>query len=192
MRRSAHAGAVPAGDSCPSCGRFIGPADACPYCGTDSARNPLLRLLRRVAVVLALAGLAALYATASCRERPAVPVGRITPMMNFAYAAVRGAVEREAYVSREGREVDYVSFVLDDGTGRIRVAAYDEAARELAGSGRLPRRGDLLEARGSLAVPAGAMPRLRLAAAGELRLLQSGGAAAGPRARRGAAGGRGR
>jgi ribosomal protein L32 len=46
---------------CPSCGRFIGPAMSCPYCGADAAGRMPLRVCRWLAVLLGVGGLALLY-----------------------------------------------------------------------------------------------------------------------------------
>lgn len=162
------------GDHCPSCERFIGPADSCPYCGEDSARSPALRRLRTAALLLAFLGLACLYLMATHRELPVVDIQQITPMMNFAYVRVVGRVVREPRViTRDGR-VDYCSFMIDDGTGTLRVQAYRRAAERLAGENRLPREGALVDVAGSLSVAAEDAPKLRLQVVEQLRVLTEG------------------
>jgi len=163
-------------DFCPVCERFIGPADVCPYCGEDSARPPVWRWMKRGAWLLALIGLAWLYAAARGRNLEAVQIGRITPMMNFAYVRVTGTVVTRPYVARGDGGVEYLSFVLNDGTGRLRVAAYGDVARELAGEDRLPKRDDEVEVAGSLRITAGDRIRLRVQAADQLRSSGAGGA----------------
>jgi hypothetical protein len=155
---------------CPSCERFIGPAGVCPYCGADSARRPLLRHLRVAALALAVAGLAGLLATAVRREAPAVGIGAISPAMNFASVRVAGKVLSEPRVLREAGRVDYVSWTLDDGTGQVRVQADGAVALALAQTARIPRKGDRVEAAGTLNVSSEGLPRLRLQAAEQLRL----------------------
>jgi hypothetical protein len=147
---------------CPSCERFIGPADECPYCNADSARAPALRVLRYAALALAVPGLFFLYLMARGTDVPLVRIGDVNPLMNFAYVRVAGAVERDAYVGKDGDTVDYVSFLVSDGTGKLRVAAYDDVARGLARESRLPRAGDRVESAGSLSVAADGRTRLRL------------------------------
>ena len=159
------------GDLCPSCDRFIGPADRCPYCGEASAKSPFIRRLRVGAVLLSFLGLGLLFLMATRRELPIVPVGTIDPMMNFAYVRVVGSVERDPRIIRRDGQVDYLSFPVDDGTGWIRVQAYSAAARRLVEQDRVPRRGMLVDVAGSLSVGAEGSPRLRLSAIDQLNIL---------------------
>ncbi len=160
------------GDCCPSCERFIGPADRCPYCGEDSARSPALRRLRLAAFLLAFLGLGGLYLMVTHRELPVVSVDSITPMMNFAYVRVVGRVVREPRVlTREDGRVDYCSFLIDDGTGALRVQAHRRAAQRLAEENRLPGEGMLVDVAGSLSVAAEDVPKLRVQVVEQLRIL---------------------
>jgi len=155
---------------CPSCERFIGPADVCPYCGTGSARTPVLRLLRAAALLLSFLGLAFLYLMSAHREIPLVAVADISPFMNFARVRVAGTVTRAPYVPRRDGAVDYLFFTLDDGSGLIRVAAQDRVARRLVEGGLLPGAGSSAEASGSLSVSAEGDPKLRLHRAEDLKV----------------------
>ncbi|MCE9615461.1 MAG: hypothetical protein K8T26_14415 [Lentisphaerae bacterium] len=161
----------PRGDHCPSCERFIGPSDHCPYCGEASARAPVLRRLRAAALLLAFGGLAFLYLMVNRRDLPVVRVDAITPMMNFAYVRVVGRVVHEPRLSDREGSVDYCSFLVDDGSGALRVQAYRGAAHELAANGSLPHQGELVDVAGSLMVTADDTPRLRLQAVEQLRIL---------------------
>ena len=93
------------------------------------------------ALLLAVIGLVFLYLMSARTEVPVILVSDITPMMNFAHVRVTGTVERAAYVSRHEGEIDYLSFSVDDGSGRLRIAAYGHVAQTLAESGRVPKRG---------------------------------------------------
>ena len=161
------------GDLCPSCERFIGPADRCPYCGEASAKSPFIRGLRIAALVLAVLGLALLFRMASQRELPVQAVGAVNPMMNFAFVRVIGTVRYDARVIERGGTVDYVSFPVDDGTGRIRVQVYARAAQRLVAEDRVPRRGQVVDVAGSLNISAEGMPRLRLATPAQLKVLSA-------------------
>jgi len=157
---------------CPSCERFIGPADACPYCGADSARGPALRRLRYAAALVAVLGLAGLIATAVRSDPPAIKIGGISPAMNFAYVRIAGRVVKEPTVLREGGEVDYVSLTVGDGTGQVRVQADGPVALALERGGGIPARGARVEVVGSLSVSAGGPPRLRLQSVRQLRIVE--------------------
>jgi hypothetical protein len=147
---------------CPSCERFIGPADVCPYCDADSARPPILRVLRWMAFVLAVGGLIFLYAAARAKEVSVVTISHITPMMNFAQVQIAGTVQKDAYVGRTNGAVDYVSFIVNDGSGELRVVAYDSVAKDLERKSLIPRKGDIVEVHGSLTATADNKPKLRI------------------------------
>jgi hypothetical protein len=157
---------------CPSCERFIGPADVCPYCDADSARPPILRVLRWMAFVLAVGGLVFLYAAAKAREVSVVEISHITPMMNFAQVQIAGTVQKDAYVGRTNGVVDYVSFIINDGSGELRVVAYNNIARNLEKKSLIPRKGDVVEANGSISATADNKPKLRIISAEKLRIRE--------------------
>lgn len=150
------------GDICPSCERFIGPALTCPYCEMDSAGSATLRSLRLGAMVLAVVGLGFLYLMATRTEIPIIRVDSLTPMMNFAQIRIVGEVERDAYIARENGEVDYLSFSVNDGSGRLRVAAYDDVARAIVEKGIAPKKGMRVDVAGSVSIPAGRKQKLRM------------------------------
>lgn len=147
---------------CPSCERFIGPAEECPYCNADAAVNPMLKLLRRGSVVLALAGLAGLYVMAVSRRPASIRAIDISPRMNYAHAIASGTVVANSRVREGSGQSAYVSFMVDDGTGRIRVFATGNGARELIEQGRIPRKGNTVQVIGQLNLAAGRLPQLRL------------------------------
>ena len=164
--------AKPRGDICPSCDRFIGTKDVCPYCDADSAKSPLLKHLRYAALILALLGLGLLYLMSIRREIPLTRIEEITPMMNFAYVRIAGKVPRPPYIAKKKGEVDYLSFLVDDGTGELRVAVYREAARVLVAEQRVPTRGAMVDVAGSLSVPADGRRKLTLQVPGHLKLQE--------------------
>lgn len=159
---------------CPSCERFIGPADHCPYCGADAAGTWSLRLLRYGALTLAVGGVVFLVLAARGRTAPMVQASDVTPLMNFAYVRVQGTVVRDAYLGRNDGRVDYLSFALDDGSARIRVKAYGDTARDLHEQGMAPGKGDRVEATGNLSVSWSRDPALRLQAVEQLRPIEAG------------------
>ena len=146
---------------CPACSRFIGPADTCPYCDADSARKPVLRALRAAAFVLAFGGLAFLYLSAAHREIPLIKASSISPGMNFALVRMSGEVTRSPYIAREKGTANYLSFLLDDDSGQIRVVASGAIAGYLASNERICA-GDIVNVIGTLNVSAGSQPKLRL------------------------------
>jgi hypothetical protein len=160
------------GAYCPSCERYIGPADVCPYCDADSAKNPALNVLKYGAVLLALTGLAFLYFMTTCRQLPVLKIAGITPMMNFAMVRVNGTVEKDAYVSGRKGRVESVSFTIDDGSGRLRMTAYGTVAQAVVDGEKVPSRGSKVDVTGSLNVAADGNVKLVLRSADELRIAE--------------------
>ena len=108
-------------DHCPSCQRYAGAADNCPYCDEEIIKPCSIRFLRHASLILGIIGVAFLLLMSRNRELPIIQVADITPTMNFARIRVKGRVERTPYVSKKEGVVNYLSFLLDDGTGTMLV-----------------------------------------------------------------------
>lgn len=147
---------------CPACERFIGPLDVCPYCDCPTERQAGLRLLRALAILLAVGGLLLLAFAVRQPAVPAVSAGAILPSMNFARVRVAGALASAPRSGRSRSGSAWVNFTLEDGTGRLRVAAFGETAERLlpvladAGTGAVCR------AEGWLSIRAGQLPSLQI------------------------------
>jgi len=139
------------GALCPVCNRYIGPAAKCPYCSSDAVKSPLMRTIKVIAVFMATAGLFLLYLTAKHREPPLISISAITPVMNFAHIRIAGEVRKKPYI---GRDNEYLSFRVFDGSGSLQVAAYRETAKALIEGDLLPNAGDFVEVRGNLSASA--------------------------------------
>lgn len=149
--------------ACRACDRYIGAVNVCPYCDEQVVRPRPVRVLRLSALVLATGGLILLILIAGMRDLTTVQVGSLTSLMNHATVRICGTVERDPYVGHddEGR-IDYTSFRVHDGSGWIRVAAYDATARALADAGSIPSRGTRVAASGKLQFSGAGEPKLRL------------------------------
>ena len=156
---------------CPSCERFIGAADVCPYCGTDSARNPILRKLRYAAFLLGIVGLFFLYMMATHKGIPVIEINEITPMMNFAHVRVIGIVERSAYIAKKAGRVNYLSFSVNDGSGALRIAAYRNVSQKLVEKNLVPPKGVKVDVSGSLSVSAEGKIKLILQTTNQLHVV---------------------
>lgn len=153
----------PADVDCGCCSRFIGPELTCPYCGADAERRAPLRLLRILAVALAVGGLAALALQARHTPLPLVRAADLRPGMAMANVRMSGTAATAPRTIDEHGRPDFVSFDLDDGSGRVTVAASRDVARALAGNvAALPRRGDRVEVSGRLSLTPDRQPRLYL------------------------------
>lgn len=147
---------------CPSCERFIGPADTCPYCDADSARPRSLRWLRWSALGFGVIGVAVLVVTARWREVPHVRPGGLKRTMQFAKVRMTGTVERNAFVGEKSGQVDYMAFTIVDGTQSVRVAAYDETAVAMVRARQVPKAGERVTAEGSIVTGRDGRMRMRI------------------------------
>ncbi len=145
---------------CGSCGRYIGPVVACPYCGAESAGRLPLRMLHWIAILLGVAGLAALYATARQRTPDDLHPAQITSAMNFARVWMEGEVTRSAPRANAAGRAPSLSFTLGGDGGETIVTATGPVAATLREQGLLPARGDHVRVLGRLSVAAGEKPRL--------------------------------
>jgi DNA/RNA endonuclease YhcR with UshA esterase domain len=134
---------------CPSCGRYAGPYEACPYCGARLAGRMPVRLIKVVAILLATVGLVLLWFAATRAEVDLIQIGQAGATMNMAYVRLEGRCTREPTYDPES---DYLSFWLEDDTGEIRVSAYRAETRQLIEQGRVPALGDVVEVAGTLRV----------------------------------------
>jgi len=134
---------------CPSCGRYVGPYEACPYCGARIGGRVSVRAVKIAAIVLATVGLAALWLAATHSEVPLVPIGQAGATMNMAYVRVQGRVIRSpSYYADSG----YLAFTIADESGQMRVSAYRHEAEALRSGGRVPALGDWVSVEGTLRV----------------------------------------
>ena len=134
---------------CPSCGRYIGPRDACPYCAARTTGRMSIRAVKLAAVTLATLGLALLWFAATRADVPVVAIGRIDAAMNLAYVRVAGRCKD---VPSYDPQTGYLSFWVKDETGEIHVASYRAETEVLMEEGRVPALGDRVAVAGTLRV----------------------------------------
>jgi len=134
---------------CPSCTRYVGPYEACPYCGARMQGRVPMQLLKLAAALLATVGLFVLWYVATRVEVPTVAIGQVDAGMNLAYVRVDGRCTRSpSYDPQTG----YLSFWLGDGTGELRVASYRAGSQRLIEEQRVPALGDRIAVAGTLRV----------------------------------------
>lgn len=155
---------------CPSCKRFIGPVATCPYCDAGATENGLFRRLRYAALLLGTIGLLFLYLMVAHQGTPLIRIGSVTPMMNFARVRVVGTVAGKPYIRPQIGKASYVSFVVNDGTGDLRVKAYREVAQALCDGKLVPSAGTMIELEGQLRVDADKMAALLLSSTGQVHI----------------------
>jgi DNA/RNA endonuclease YhcR with UshA esterase domain len=134
---------------CPSCGRFVGPYEVCPYCGARQAPRLSLRAVKWGAILLATVGLALLWIAAARAPLPHISIQQAAATMNFAYVEIAGQVVRSPTYNPNSRSL---SFTVDDGTGQMRVWAFRDVVDKLRAAGRIPGLGDRVTVAGTLRV----------------------------------------
>ncbi len=158
--------------TCSSCGRFVGALTRCPHCGARVNKRLSVRATRYAAVFMSVVGLILLYWMAVSSKIQTVKISDISPTMNFAYVRVEGRVTGEPRVFKENGKARSLRFDVDDGTGEIRVSAYQTQARELLERDILPHAGDHVSVAGSLNVSADDRLMLRIQAADQVTLTR--------------------
>ena len=134
---------------CPSCGRYVGPYEACPYCGARLAGRMPVRAVKIAAILLTTVGLVVLWFAATRAQVPLIQIAQAGATMNMAYVRLEGRCTR---VPSYNPESDYLSFWIDDGTGEIRVSAYRAETRQIIERVLVPALGDVVEVAGTLRV----------------------------------------
>lgn len=134
---------------CPSCGRFVGPYETCPYCGARQAPRVSLRAVKWAAILLATGGLALLWVAAVRLPLPHISIGQASATMNFAYVEIAGQVVRGPTYNPDSQSL---SFTVADDTGEMRVWAFRDVVENLCAAGRVPGLGDRVNVAGTLRV----------------------------------------
>ncbi len=134
---------------CPSCGRYVGPYEACPYCGARLTGRTSIRIVKIAAVALATVGLALLWLAATRAEVPQVTINQAGATMNMAYVRVKGHCTRAATYDPES---EYLGFWIEDDTGEMHISSYQAETRQIIEQNRVPALGDLVEVAGTLRV----------------------------------------
>lgn len=143
----------PQGDGsalCPACRRFIGTALVCPYCEAEVPDAGWKRALRYGALAMAVTGVGFLYWMARAGELVVTPIEALDSTLKYAVVRIAGEVVRPPYVARSRGPSAYLSFVVSDGSGEVRVSAYGRTAEKVLDEQRLPSRGDRVEVTGAV------------------------------------------
>ncbi len=136
----------PAETLCPSCGKFVGAYEKCPYCGTALQKRMSIIFFKRAALVLAIGGLALLWFTATKIKIPVVRIADINARMNNAVVEVKGKVTRVSIMGRDG-----IGFDVDDGSEQLRAQAF-RGLDKMRESGNVPQVGDEVSVVGSIQI----------------------------------------
>jgi len=144
---------------CPSCGRFIGPYERCPYCGREIQKRLSIKFMKIGSLFMAVIGLAFLYLAAINKELPLIKVSEVKPTMNFAYVRVAGRAVNDAYINDYGGFSCIINDSEDgkDLSSNIKIKAYSDIAKSLKERNLMPSAGDWVEVAGSLRIREGSV-----------------------------------
>ena len=160
--------------ACPKCGRFVGAATKCPYCGAKVEKRMSLVALRWAAVLLSTVGLVLLWLMARTREPELVRIGDIEATMNFGVVRLAGEVRNDPRPFKNGNGM---SFNVNDGSGSIVVFVDQTQRKAMTEGGLVPRRGDGIDFVAQLQSSAsGSSARIRSLNPSSFRLMRDGGA----------------
>jgi len=137
------------GATCPSCGRFVGPLEKCPYCGASVKKRIPIGYLRIACLILAVAGVLILVWVAGGTATPLAKIGDIGATMNYAYVRLNGTVTRGPIYDPDAQSIRF--YVADD-TGEIQAGAFRDVTQELLAAGKIPTVGDKITMEGTLRV----------------------------------------
>lgn len=105
---------------CPSCGKFVGAYERCPYCQASMGMRMSLKLVRRISVIGSIVGLIVLYLASRYHEIPLVRIDAIQINNNMALVKLVGTVieiQEDAFKNN-------FKVMLDDGTGRLNLSGF--------------------------------------------------------------------
>ena len=111
---------------CPSCKRFVGPFDECPFCDTPIIRRLSTKLLRYAALIIAILGMFGLviYSTYFFTA-PEVKIKDISPTNNFAVLKISGKVAGVPSYYYNETTGSAIYFNVDDDTGIAPIKIYE-------------------------------------------------------------------
>ncbi len=150
---------------CPSCRRYVGTFERCPYCGARVPKRLAFRMLKWGGLAVAVFGILFLYvdlhsANLVVKVPPTIELGEIEPTMNMAQVYLRGKATFVKYYEDTGF---LGMFVSDDAGNSIFIRAYDGETRRLlemekqrlaegSPEPKFPAVGDIVTIRGQLRV----------------------------------------
>jgi DNA/RNA endonuclease YhcR with UshA esterase domain len=108
-----------------------------------------MRLLKALTVVLALSSVIAFLFASRLNARPLTAISAVSPSMNYAYVRIEGAIT--SYPTHSEKD-GYLSFVVQDKSGEMRVLSYRASTTMLAQENRIPMPGDFVRVEGHLRV----------------------------------------
>ena len=110
---------------CPSCFRFTGTYEKCPYCGAQVYKRLSVRFFRWGSLIFAIVGIILLWAAARGIKAPVVKINTLEPSMSMGFVRVVGKITNEPALHPEWKSL-YLR--VTDGSGEVSVNAFSEVA----------------------------------------------------------------
>ena len=153
---------------CPSCGRFVGAYEKCPYCGAELKKRMSLILWKRIAVFGTLLGLGIIWFAATRMNPTEIQIGEIGETYNNAQVTIQGVVISRRLDEDKGS----ISLVIADKSGSIQARSFS-ALPKFKELGNIPEVGDLISTVGTIGVDAVYGTSLSLGLPHRLKILES-------------------
>jgi len=134
---------------CPSCGRFVGAYEKCPYCGATLHKRMSLLIWKRISVGGTILGLLVMWFAATRMTPSLIQIGEIQETYNNAQVTIRGTVVDRRLDPDRGS----ISLTVADESGSIGARSFS-ALPEFKKLGNVPRVGDKIETVGTIQIDA--------------------------------------
>ncbi len=134
---------------CPSCGRFVGAYEKCPYCGAGLHKRMSLLIWKRISVAGTILGLLVMWFAATRMNPSLVQIGEIQETYNNAQITIQGTVVDRRLDSDRGS----ITLTIADDSGSIGARSFS-ALPEFKKLGNIPRVGDKIETVGTVHIDA--------------------------------------
>lgn len=160
----------PVGSMCPSCGRFVGPLEKCPFCGAQIQKRLPLKFLQLACLVLAILGIVILVYAVSGAPTPTTKIGSIDATMNYGYVRLDGTITGGPIYDASAATL---KFYIADDTGELQATTFRDVTRALIAEHKIPSAGDRISVQGTLRIRDDATS-LAVASADKLELTSPG------------------
>lgn len=143
---------ITAETTCPSCGRYAGSYETCPYCHASIKTRMSLKIIKRLAIIGSIAGLVLLYFGVQNKQIPQVQIGSLDLRYNMAIAQFEGTVSD----LKIDEQKDTFRIWLDDGTGQAVLSGFNKYSKYKKELGdQFPQIGDTIRASGNISISEG-------------------------------------
>ena len=138
------------GKTCPSCGRYIGSLERCPYCGAKIPKHTAYYYAKYGSLSFAIIGIVFLLIFAQSIPVQYVKIGDITQTYNYAVVEIKGVVSSapSLVIHSDGTSTLYIN--VDDGTGVMSVHVYSPVIGRLVEKNKVPGYGDFVKIIGNV------------------------------------------